>query len=132
VGDQDMHDKAFKFIEALGGADNIVEIEECITRLRGTLNDPSKVDLKQLQRLRIVGRPMLMGKGIQIVVGTYAELIGTEMNKIMRGKWTRSRCWLLSAAGWCRWKRCPTWFSLSHPSRPAAPGGDAVTGCIRG
>ena len=81
-----MRDKALQFIEALGGADNIVEIEGCITRLRGTVTDPGKVDLKKLQSLRIIGRPIFMGKGIQIVVGTYAELIGTEMNKIMSGQ----------------------------------------------
>jgi len=81
-----VHDKALKFIEALGGADNIVEIEGCITRLRGTVKDPSKVDLKRLQSLGVIGRPIFMGKGIQIVVGTHAELIGTEMNRIMRGK----------------------------------------------
>jgi len=79
-----MREEALKFIEALGGADNIVEIEGCITRLRGTVVDPRKVDLKKLQRLRIVGRPIFMGKGIQIVVGTHAELIGTAMNEIMR------------------------------------------------
>lgn len=80
-----MEDKARQFIEALGGKDNIVEIEGCITRLRGTLKDPSKVDMKKLQSLGIIGRPILMGKGIQIVVGTHAELIGTAMNKLMRG-----------------------------------------------
>ena len=80
-----MEEKAQKFIEALGGKENIVEIEGCITRLRGTLKDPSKVDMKKLQSLGIIGRPILMGKGIQIVVGTHAELIGTAMNKIMRG-----------------------------------------------
>ncbi len=80
-----MEDKARQFIEALGGKDNIVEIEGCITRLRGTLKDPSKVDMKKLQSLGIIGRPILMGKGIQIVVGTHAELIGTAMNKIIRG-----------------------------------------------
>ncbi len=80
-----MEDKARQFIEALGGPENIVEIEGCITRLRGTLVDPSKVDMKTLQSLGVIGRPILMGKGIQIVVGTYAELIGTAMNKILGG-----------------------------------------------
>ncbi len=80
----EMDEKARLFIEALGGKENIVEIEGCITRLRGTLVDPSKVDIKKLQSIGIVGRPFIMGKGIQIVVGTYAELIGTAMNKIMR------------------------------------------------
>lgn len=81
-----MREKAQQFLEALGGAENIKEIEGCITRLRGTVVDPKKVDLAKLQKLKIVGRPILMGTGIQVVVGTYAELIGTEMNKIMKGK----------------------------------------------
>ncbi len=81
----DIRERALKFLEALGGAENIEEIEGCITRLRGTVKDPAKVDMKKLQSLGIIGRPILMGKGIQIVVGTHAELIGTEMNKIMRG-----------------------------------------------
>jgi glucose-like phosphotransferase system IIB component len=79
-----MEEKARLFIEALGGKENIVEIEGCITRLRGTLVDPSKVDIMALHRLGIIGRPIMMGKAIQLVIGTYAELVGTAMNKIMR------------------------------------------------
>lgn len=81
-----MRDRALQFIEALGGADNIVEIEGCITRLRGTVADPSKVNMKRLQQLGAIGRPMLMGKGIQVVVGTHAELIGTAMNEILKAR----------------------------------------------
>ena len=80
----EISEKAVLFIEALGGKENIVEIDGCITRLRGTLVDPSKIDIRKLLPLGIIGRPIVMGKGIQLVVGTYAELIGTEMNKIMR------------------------------------------------
>jgi glucose-like phosphotransferase system IIB component len=80
----EMEEKAGLFIEALGGRENIVEIEGCITRLRGTLVDSSKIDIMALHRLGIIGRPIVMGKAIQLVVGTYAELIGTAMNKIMR------------------------------------------------
>ena len=80
----EIEDKARQFIEALGGKENIVEIEGCITRLRGTLKDPSRIDMKKMLPLGVIGRPIIMGKGVQIVVGTYAELIGTAMNKIMR------------------------------------------------
>lgn len=79
-----MEDKARQFIEALGGPANIVEIEGCITRLRGTLVDPSKVDSRKLQGLGVIGRPIVMGKGVQVVVGTHAELIGTAMNKLLK------------------------------------------------
>jgi glucose-like phosphotransferase system IIB component len=86
VADNEIRERAQSFIEALGGADNIEEIEGCITRLRGTLKDPARVDLARLQKLKIMGRPIVMGGGIQVVVGTHAELIGTEMNDILRGK----------------------------------------------
>jgi glucose-like phosphotransferase system IIB component len=79
-----MEDKARQFIEALGGPENIIEIEGCITRLRGTVADPTRVDLKKLQTLGVVGRPIVLGKGVQIVVGTHAELIGTAMNKLLK------------------------------------------------
>lgn len=81
-----MHELALKFLEALGGPENIVDIEGCITRLRGTLVDPRKVDVAKLKQLKMVGEPMIKGKGIQIVVGTYAELIATEMNKIVKAR----------------------------------------------
>ncbi len=80
----EIEDKARQFIEALGGKENIVEIEGCITRLRGTLKDTSKINIKKMMPLGVVGRPIIMGTGVQIVVGTYAELIGSAMNKIMR------------------------------------------------
>lgn len=86
MAEDEIRAKALQFIEALGGAANITEIEGCITRLRGTLVDTSKVDLVKLQKMKIVGRPMLMGHGVQIVVGTHAELIGTEINNIMGEK----------------------------------------------
>ncbi|MFN3928814.1 MAG: PTS transporter subunit EIIB, partial [Thermoflexus sp.] len=34
-----MRDKALRYIEALGGRENIREIDGCITRLRATLAD---------------------------------------------------------------------------------------------
>jgi glucose-like phosphotransferase system IIB component len=80
----EIEERARLFIEALGGKENIVEIEGCITRLRGTLKDPSKIDTKKMMPLGVIGRPIIMGTGVQIVVGTYAELIGTAMNKIMQ------------------------------------------------
>jgi glucose-like phosphotransferase system IIB component len=80
-----MRELALKFLEALGGPENIVDIEGCLTRLRGTLVDPSKVDVAKLKQVKMLGEPIIKGNGIQIVVGTYAEVIATEMNKIIKG-----------------------------------------------
>ncbi len=79
-----MREQALKFLDALGGPENVIEIEGCLTRLRGTLIDPGKIDVAKLHELKIKGEPIIKGKVVQVVVGTYAELIGTEMNKIMR------------------------------------------------
>lgn len=81
-----MQVKAQAYLEALGGPENIKEIEGCITRLRMTLVDPSKIDTRKLQAAGMIGRPMIIGKGVQVVVGTYAELIGAEINKILKQK----------------------------------------------
>ncbi len=78
-----MREKALKFLEALGGKENIKEIDGCITRMRTTVVDPSKVDDRKLRAAGAIG-VLRMGTGIQVVVGTYAELIATEINKIMR------------------------------------------------
>jgi glucose-like phosphotransferase system IIB component len=79
-----VEDKARRYLAALGGMDNIVDIEGCITRLRMTLVDPSKVDMRALQQAGMIGRPMIIGKGVQVVVGTYAELIGSEINRLRK------------------------------------------------
>jgi glucose-like phosphotransferase system IIB component len=79
-----MQVKAQAYLEGLGGPDNIKEIEGCITRLRCVLVDPSKMDLRKLQAAGMVGRPMTIGKSVQVVAGTYAELIGAEINKILK------------------------------------------------
>jgi phosphotransferase system IIB component len=81
-----MREQALKFLDALGGPENVIDIEGCITRLRGTVVDPGKIDVAKLKALKIKGEPIIKGKVVQIVVGTYAELIATEMNKIMRSK----------------------------------------------
>ena len=79
-----MEDKARRYLAALGGPENIKDIDGCITRLRATVVDPSKIDMRGLQQAGMIGRPMIMGKGVQVVVGTYAELIGGEINRLIK------------------------------------------------
>jgi len=79
-----VEDKARRYLAALGGAGNIKDIDGCITRLRATVVDPSKIDMRGLQQAGMIGRPMVIGNGVQVVVGTYAELIGGEINKLIK------------------------------------------------
>ncbi|USX55873.1 glucose PTS transporter subunit EIIB [Lentzea sp. HUAS12] len=75
-------EKAQKILEALGGADNIVEIEPCITRLRCELNDGSVVDEKALKSLGAHG-VMRSGNVVQVVVGPEADTIASDIEDLL-------------------------------------------------
>ena len=77
-----MADKAEQIIAALGGADNIVEVEACITRLRTEVNDPSLVDEAALKAAGAHG-VVKMGTAIQVVIGTDADPIAAEIEDMM-------------------------------------------------
>lgn len=76
--------KAPLVIQALGGAYNIVHLEACITRLRITVTDERKLDAAALRQLGAAGIIRLGGGNIQVVFGTFAELLREEMVRLMR------------------------------------------------
>ncbi len=67
---------------ALGGKENIEEIDSCITRLRLTLKDSSAIDEQAIKKLGAAGILKPNKKNVQVVVGTYAELIAAELKNI--------------------------------------------------
>ncbi|VYU63493.1 PTS glucose transporter subunit IIBC [Clostridium tertium] len=71
----DMGELAKAYIEALGGRDNIVSVDNCVTRLRLGVKDNAIIVDKKLTALgaRGVIRP---GKGnIQVIVGTNVQFV---------------------------------------------------------
>lgn len=68
-------------IQALGGKDNIADIQACITRLRLRVNNDKLVDRHTLRKLGAAGVIRLGGGHLQVVFGTYSELIKDEMVK---------------------------------------------------
>ncbi|MGJ3507138.1 glucose PTS transporter subunit EIIB [Enemella sp. A6] len=77
-----MSSKAEKILAGLGGADNIIEIEPCITRLRTEVNDPSKVDEGALKAAGAHG-VMANGKVVQVVVGPEADNLAEDIEDLM-------------------------------------------------
>ncbi|MEU4806090.1 PTS glucose/sucrose transporter subunit IIB [Actinosynnema sp. NPDC023587] len=75
-------DKAEKILAGLGGADNIVEIEPCITRLRCELTDGTLVDEKLLKSAGAHG-VMRSGNVIQVVVGPEADTIASDIEDLL-------------------------------------------------
>lgn len=70
-------------LEALGGKENIVQVQACITRLRLTVHNDRFIDTGALKGLGSAGIIKLGGGNVQVVFGTYSELIREEIDKLM-------------------------------------------------
>ena len=72
---------ANKYIENLGGAENIIEIDNCATRLRLVLKDSSKINESELKKLGAKGI-IRKGNAVQVIVGTQVEHLAKSMRNI--------------------------------------------------
>ena len=75
--------QAERIIGLLGGRENIILVDACMTRLRVTVKDSQKVaplpDWKKEGALSLIKK----GSGIQAVYGTKADLIKSDINDIL-------------------------------------------------
>lgn len=69
---------AAAILTALGGKDNITEMEPCITRIRVEVNDPTKVNEDALSEAGAFG-VVQVGNSVQVVVGPVADDLAKEM-----------------------------------------------------
>lgn len=69
-----------KIINALGGLDNIVELDNCATRLRVTVK---KLDIVKIDDLKSTGalNTIVRGKNLQVIYGPKINLIRTEIDE---------------------------------------------------
>ncbi|WOQ18985.1 glucose PTS transporter subunit EIIB [Raineyella sp. W15-4] len=74
--------KAESLLAGLGGADNIADLEACITRLRTEVNDPSLVDEAALRKAGAMG-VVKQGRVVQVVVGPQADTIAEDIQDLM-------------------------------------------------
>jgi PTS system N-acetylglucosamine-specific IIB component len=77
-----MSSKAEQILAGLGGADNVVEIEPCITRLRTEVKDAALVDEGALKAAGAHG-VMQSGKVVQVVVGPEADNLADDIEDLM-------------------------------------------------
>ncbi|MEU6080600.1 PTS glucose/sucrose transporter subunit IIB [Streptomyces sp. NPDC047108] len=77
-----MATKAEKIVAGLGGIENIVEVEGCITRLRAEVEDPALVDDVALKAAGAHG-VVKMGAAIQVVIGTDADPVAADIEDMM-------------------------------------------------
>ena len=74
--------QAEHIVAGLGGKDNIVEIEACITRLRTEVEDASLVDDGALKAAAAHG-VMRSGTVVQVIVGPQADTIASDIEDIL-------------------------------------------------
>ena len=77
---ESLKDEALIIIEALGGADNLENVDACITRLRVNVKDPSKVNKDKLIELGATAVLEVQG-GVQAVYGAKADKYKNAINK---------------------------------------------------
>ena len=75
-------DQAAAILAALGGVDNIDEIEPCTTRLASRTSERSRVDAAGQRAAGAFG-VMISGRVVQVVVGPHVDLIATDLDELM-------------------------------------------------
>lgn len=76
--------KAAEILEAIGGKANVDSLDACITRIRLTAKDGSKVDEGALKRAGASGVMKMGSNNFQIVVGTVADPLASHIKSLMK------------------------------------------------
>ncbi|EFV77049.1 N-acetylglucosamine-specific PTS transporter subunit IIBC [Cytobacillus oceanisediminis] len=77
----DYAEAADAYLEALGGRENLEEIDNCVTRLRLKVKDIAMVDEGRLKQLGAKGVIKLSKTSLQVIVGTDVEFLANELKK---------------------------------------------------
>lgn len=75
----------YEILAAMGGKENIANLDACITRLRVSVNDIKYVDKDRLRKLGAAG-VLEVGNNIQAIFGPRSETIKGQMKDIISGK----------------------------------------------
>ena len=78
-----LSDKAVVILEAIGGKGNIDSLDACVTRIRVTLKDGSKVNESALKKAGASGVMKMGSNNFQIVVGTIADPLVSQIKKLL-------------------------------------------------
>jgi len=84
AGDDKYRYMAETIYQGLGGDENVVSVDNCITRLRLEVKDMNKVDQQKIKSTGIPGINVINDHNIQVVVGTQVESVANEIHKIRK------------------------------------------------
>ena len=75
---------AARIYTGLGGAENVVSIDNCTTRLRLVVKDTAKADQDKIKATGVPGVRVIDKESIQVIVGTEVQFVADEMNKMQQ------------------------------------------------
>lgn len=91
ISERGIDNLAIAYVNALGGVENIENIDSCITRLRITVNDSGNVEDDELKNLGASGVIKPSKKNMQVIIGTKAEFLADEINKYLKTQSKKSK-----------------------------------------
>lgn len=77
------NDQAFAIINLLGGRSNIVDVDACMTRLRVTVKDASKVGSEESFKAAGAMGLIIKDNGVQAVYGPKADVLKSDIQDIL-------------------------------------------------
>ena len=83
AGGSEIDRLAQTYLNLIGGASNVTDVDACISRLRLTLKDATKVDEAAARRAGANGVVRLNAQSVQIIIGPKAELVAAAMQKLL-------------------------------------------------
>lgn len=73
---------AYQIVLGLGGTDNLIDVDNCATRLRVTVKDGEKVNQPLLSSTGAAG-VVVRGNGVQVIYGTRVSTIKTHVTELI-------------------------------------------------
>jgi len=74
-----VYERAMIIIDALGGQENIVDVYNCLTRLRCDVKDTSLVKEKELKSTKAIGVNVVSNTHVQVIYGAIVEEVAEEV-----------------------------------------------------
>ena len=82
AGDSKFASMAAVIYEGLGGDENVVSVDNCVTRLRLEVKDMNKVDQKKIKSAGVHGINVVGPQSIQVIIGTNVQFVADEVHKL--------------------------------------------------
>lgn len=73
-----------RLLKALGGKENIVSLDNCLTRLRLVVNDMSLIDEKEIKETGAVAVVKLDKSNLQVIIGPQVNVVKNKLEKLMK------------------------------------------------